>query len=169
MPGLKSWSVALSCSSVLPERVNELWTGCQHYYYRCLARAAALTNAMATPSKVSAPLSHASTLACATWRAGSYWQVIIYNFQELSVRDIDRCKGITQHLLHLAHVQRRAIATVSQNMGQLRFVNRVFLLWTWDSSVINEYRNTDNRQQRFVCRWANKLAVNRDSKRVTSS
>ncbi|XP_077869169.1 midasin [Saccoglossus kowalevskii] len=68
-------------SAVVTE-AKSIWDDCQHYYYRCIARNAAMITAMTTPSK------------------------------ELGVGNIDRCKGFSEHLVQQVYQQRYDISDV---------------------------------------------------------
>ncbi|KAH9525003.1 AAA ATPase midasin [Bulinus truncatus] len=78
----------VSSSSGLP--VKSLWSGCEHYFYRCMSRHAQFTAAVISPSK------------------------------ELGMSEIERCRGFTEHFSQLYVDQRIRVTQLSQDCLTLR-------------------------------------------------
>ncbi|XP_040596448.1 midasin isoform X2 [Mesocricetus auratus] len=76
--------------SRLLTEISSLWDGCQKYFYRSLARHTRLTAALATPVK------------------------------EISMGNVDRCKGFSAHLMKLLIRQRRSLTTLTEQWIILR-------------------------------------------------
>ncbi|KAK7809871.1 hypothetical protein U0070_007727 [Myodes glareolus] len=70
--------------------ISSLWDGCQKYFYRSLARHTRLTTALAAPVK------------------------------EMSMGNVDRCKGFSAHLMKLLIRQRRSLTTLTEQWIILR-------------------------------------------------
>ncbi|XP_032235337.2 midasin-like isoform X2 [Nematostella vectensis] len=79
-----------SKQSRLTQSFETLFNGCQHYYHRCLARSAAMSTTMSTPSK------------------------------ELTLGDVERCRGFSHHLLDVVLAQRTIIAGHLDSLATLR-------------------------------------------------
>ncbi|XP_038966893.1 midasin isoform X1 [Rattus norvegicus] len=76
--------------SRLLTEISSLWDGCQKYFYRSLARLTRLTAALATPAK------------------------------EISMGNVDRCKGFSAHLMKLLIRQRHSLTTLTEQWIILR-------------------------------------------------
>ncbi|KAM5286744.1 midasin isoform 2-T2 [Hipposideros larvatus] len=76
--------------SRLLTEISTSWDGCQKYFYRCVARHARLTAALAAPAK------------------------------EMGVGNIERCKGFSAHLMKMLIRQRRSLTTLTEQWILLR-------------------------------------------------
>ncbi|XP_036895348.1 midasin isoform X2 [Sturnira hondurensis] len=76
--------------SRLLTEISSSWDGCQKYFYRCLARHARLSAALAAPAK------------------------------ELGVGNIERCKGFSAHLMKILIRQRRSLTALTEQWILLR-------------------------------------------------
>ncbi|WAR08077.1 MDN1-like protein [Mya arenaria] len=70
--------------------VQNVWSGCQEYFYRCVSRRSQFLTALASPSK------------------------------ELGISNIDRCKGFAEHLYSLLIRQQKVVATLTSNYKHIR-------------------------------------------------
>ncbi|XP_019064368.1 midasin isoform X2 [Fukomys damarensis] len=76
--------------SRLLAEISSSWDGCQKYFYRSLARHTRLNAALATPAK------------------------------EMSMGNIERCKGFSAHLMKILIQQRRSLTTLTEQWIILR-------------------------------------------------
>ncbi|XP_053396218.1 midasin-like isoform X2 [Mercenaria mercenaria] len=89
---LKVPPVDLSVSLQSDSQVQEVWSGCLPYFYKCVSRRAQFQAALVTPSK------------------------------ELGVGNIDRCRGFAEHLYKLLMEQHTEVTYLAAQYKQIRML-----------------------------------------------